>query len=55
MNGYMKAKMDSDWDTRAKNQIVTVCQNIVDSLDETAKTCTTITDFSKAFNTVLYN
>jgi len=47
--------MDSDWDKCAKNQIVTVCQNIVDSLDERAETGTTITDFSKAFNTVLYD
>jgi hypothetical protein len=51
----MKANMDSDWDKHAKNQIVTVCQNIVDSLDERAKTGTTITDFSKAFNIVLYD
>jgi hypothetical protein len=55
MNGCMKAKMDSDYNTHAKNQIVTVCQNIVDSLDERAKTGTTITDFSKAFNIVLYD
>jgi len=37
--------MDSDWDKRAKNQIIAVCQNTVDSLDERAKTGTTITDF----------
>lgn len=38
-----------------RKQIVTVCQDIVDSLDEGARTDAAIIDFSKAMNLVPYD
>ena len=35
-----------------KSQVVTVCQDITDSLDKAVRTDAIITDFSKAFNLV---
>ena len=38
-----------------KSQVVTVCQDIADSLDEGVRTDTIIIDFSKAFDLVPYD
>jgi hypothetical protein len=38
-----------------RKQIVTVCQDIADSLDEGARTDAIITDFSEALNLVQYD
>jgi len=38
-----------------RKQIVTVCQDIADYLDEGARTGAIITDFSKALNLVQYD
>ena len=43
--------MTSDRDTRV-SQIITVCQDISDSLDEATRLDTIIIDFSKAFDLV---
>jgi len=48
----MWVRMVLDQDTHTKNQVVTVCQDIADSLDEGVRTDTIIIDFTKAFDVV---
>jgi len=50
MIGCMKNSIGLDQDTRAK--VITVCQDIVDSLDEGVGADAIIIDFSKAFDLV---
>jgi hypothetical protein len=38
-----------------ESQVVTVCQNIADSLDEGVRTDAVVIDFSKAFDLVLHD
>jgi hypothetical protein len=51
MIGYTRVSMGVEWDTR-ESQVITVCQDIVDSLDEGVGIDTIIINFSKAFTLV---
>ena len=53
MPGYTRVNTASDRDTRARVIIVTVCQDISESLDEGSRLDAIIIDFSKAFDLVL--
>jgi len=49
----MRNSVGLDWDTHVK--VITLCQDIVDSLDEAVGADVIITDFSKAFDLVPYD
>jgi hypothetical protein len=51
MIGYARDSMGLDWDTHV-SKVITVCQDIVDSLDEGIGIDAIIIDFSKAFDLV---
>ena len=48
----MRVSMVLDRGTYCESQVVAVCQDIADSLDEGVRTDTIIIDFSKAFDLV---
>jgi len=50
MIGYMRDSMGLDWDTHVK--VITVCQDIVHSLDEGVGIDAIIIDFSQALDLV---